>query len=97
MSLFRRLFGKRPETFPGPKDRDWRALVPQSVNPVPGDDIGRRRAVRSRLPVVLAVLFFALLGGLLWYVVDEGAAATPAAPGCCPWGRRGRGAYCSPL
>ena len=58
MSLFRRLFGKRPETFPGQKDRDWRALVPQSVNPVPGDDIGRRRAVRSRLPVVLAVLRF---------------------------------------
>ena len=81
MSLFRRLFGKRPETFPGQKDRDWRALVPQSVNPVPGDAIGRRRAVRSRLPVALTVLFFALLGGLLWYVVDEGAGATPAAEG----------------
>jgi hypothetical protein len=81
MSLFRRLFGKRPETFPGPKDRDWRALVPQSVNPVPGDAIGRRRAVRTRLPVALTLLFFALLGGLLWYVVDEGATTAPAAEG----------------
>jgi hypothetical protein len=81
MNLFRRLFGKRPETFPGPKDRDWRALVPQDVNRVPGDAIGRKRAVRSRLPVLLSVLFFAALGGLLWYVVDEGAGGGAAAGG----------------
>jgi len=81
MSIFRRLFGKRPETFPGPKDRDWRALVPQDINRVPGDAIGRRRAVRSRLPVVLAVLFFATLGGLVWYVIDEGAGIPAATAG----------------
>jgi hypothetical protein len=81
MNLFRRLFGKRPETFPGQKDRDWRSLVTQDVNRVPGDDIGRRRAVRSRLPVVLTILFFAALGGLLWYVVDEGAGVPAVAEG----------------
>jgi len=81
MNLFRRLFGKRPETFPGPKDRDWRTLVPQDVNRVPGDAIGRKRAVRSRLPFVLSVLFFAALGGLLWYVVDGGATGPVAGAG----------------
>jgi len=81
MNLFRRLFGKRPETFPGQKDRDWRALVPQDVNRVPGDDIGRKRAVRSRLPTLLSVGFFIALGGLLWYVVDEGVPGTAPAAG----------------
>jgi hypothetical protein len=50
MGLFDNLFRKRRDAFMGPADRDWRALVPQDVNRVPEGEIGRKRAVRSKLP-----------------------------------------------
>lgn len=79
MGFFDQLFRKRRDAFMGPADRDWRALVPQEVNRVPEGEIGRKRAVRSKLPTVLAVLFFATVVGVLWWAVDESVVASPAA------------------
>lgn len=79
MGLFDQLFRKRRDAFMGQADRDWRALVPQDVNRVPQGEIGRKRAVRSKLPAFLATGFFLLLAGLLWWAVDESVAAAPAA------------------
>jgi hypothetical protein len=78
MGFFDDLFRKRRDAFMGPADRDWRTLVPQDVNRVPAGEIGRKRAVRSRLPTALAVLFFAAVAGLLWWAVDETGGAAPA-------------------
>ncbi len=78
MGLFDNLFRKRRDAFMGPADRDWRALVPQDVNRVPEGEIGRKRAVRSKLPTVLAVIFFAAVVGVLWWAVDESATSAPA-------------------
>jgi hypothetical protein len=63
----------------GQADRDWRALVPQDVNRVPEGEIGRKRAVRSKLPTVLATGFFLVLVGVLWWAVDESVTGAPAA------------------
>jgi hypothetical protein len=79
MGLFDNLFRKRRDAFMGPADRDWRALVPQDVNRVPEGEIGRKRAVRSKLPTFLAAGFFVVLVGLLWWAVDESVTVTPAA------------------
>ena len=79
MGLFDNLFRKRRDAFMGPADRDWRALVPQDVNRVPEGEIGRKRAVRSKLPTFLAVGFFVVLVGMLWWAVDESVTATPTA------------------
>jgi hypothetical protein len=79
MGLFDNLFRKRRDAFMGQADRDWRALVPQDVNRVPEGEIGRKRAVRSKLPTFLAAGFFAVLLGLLWWAVDESTTAAPAA------------------
>jgi hypothetical protein len=78
MGFFDNLFRKRRDAFLGQADRDWRALVPQDVNRVPEGEIGRKRAVRSKLPTVLAVLFFAVVVGVLWWAVEESTAAAPA-------------------
>jgi hypothetical protein len=79
MGLFDNLFRKRRDAFMGQADRDWRALVPQDVNRVPEGEIGRKRAVRSKLPTVLAVGFFLVLVGVLWWAVDESVTGAPAA------------------
>ncbi len=79
MGLFEDLFRKRRDAFMGPADRDWRALVPQDVNRVPNGEIGRKRAVRSKLPTILAVGFFVVVVGVLSWAVDESVTATPAA------------------
>ena len=79
MGLFDNLFRKRRDAFLGQADRDWRALVPQDVNRVPEGEIGRKRAVRSKLPTFLAVGFFVVLVGMLWWAVDESVTATPTA------------------
>ncbi|MEK0437377.1 MAG: hypothetical protein RL444_1455 [Verrucomicrobiota bacterium] len=78
MGLFDSLFGRRRDAFRGQADRDWRALVPQDVQRVPSGELGRKRVVRSKLPTVAAVIFLGVLGALLWWAVDESAAA-PAA------------------
>ena len=77
MGLFDNLFRKRRDAFMGPADRDWRALVPQDVNRVPEGEIGRKRAVRSKLPTLLAAAFFVALVGVLWWAVDESVTAAP--------------------
>lgn len=79
MGFLDNLFRKRRDAFMGPADRDWRALMPQDVNRVPEGEIGRKRAVRSRLPTLLAVGLFVGLLGVLWWAVDESVAGTPAA------------------
>ena len=79
MGLFDNLFRKRRDVFMGPADRDWRALVPQDVNRVPEGEIGRKRAVRSKLPTVLAIGFFVVLVGVLYFAIEESVTATPAA------------------
>lgn len=79
MGLFDSLFRKRRDAFMGPADRDWRALVPQDVNRVPEGELGRKRAVRSKLPTLLAAGLFLVLVGLLWWAVDESVAGAPAA------------------
>lgn len=78
MNFFDRLFNRRRDAFRGQADRDWRVLVPQDVQRVPAGDLGRKRAVRSRLPLVLSIIFFCALGGLLWWAVDESTTVTPA-------------------
>jgi hypothetical protein len=78
MGFFDQLFRKRRDAFMGQADRDWRALVPQDVNRVPQGELGRKRAVRSKLPTFLGVLFFAAIVGVIWWAVDESAATTPA-------------------
>jgi hypothetical protein len=79
MGLFDNLFRKRRDAFLGQADRDWRALVPQDVNRVPEGEIGRKRAVRSNLPTFLAVGFFVVMVGMLWWAVDESVTSTPSA------------------
>jgi hypothetical protein len=79
MGLFDNLFRKRRDAFMGPADRDWRTLVPQDVNRVPEGEIGRKRAVRSKLPTILAVGFFVVLVGVLWWAVDESVTGAPSA------------------
>ena len=79
MGLFDNLFRRRRDAFMGQADRDWRALVPQDVNRVPEGEIGRKRAVRSKLPTVLATGFFLVLVGVLWWAVDESVTGAPAA------------------
>ena len=74
MNLFTRLrqfFSPRRDAFMGPADREWRQLIPQDVRRMPGDELGRKRAARSRLPLVLAVFFFATLGGIVWVSIDD--------------------------
>lgn len=74
MNLFTRLrqfFSPRRDAFMGPADREWRQMIPQDVRRVPGDVLGRKRATRSRLPLVLAVFFFATLGGIVWVSIDD--------------------------
>lgn len=74
MDLFTRLrqfFSPRRDAFMGPADREWRQLIPQDVRRMPGDELGRKRAARSRLPLVLAVIFFATLGGIVWVSIDD--------------------------
>ena len=73
------LFRKRRDAFLGQADRDWRVLMPQDVNRVPEGELGRKRAVRSRLPSALAAGFFVVLLGLLWWAVDESAVGAPVA------------------
>jgi hypothetical protein len=79
MGLFDNLFRKRRDAFMGQADRDWRALVPQDINRVPEGEIGRKRAVRSNLPTFLAVGFFVVLLGVLWWAVDESVGSAPSA------------------
>jgi len=79
MGLFDSLFGRRRDAFRGQADRDWRALVPQDVQRVPAGELGRKRVVRSKLPTLVAALFFGVLVALLWWAVDESAVAAPAA------------------
>jgi hypothetical protein len=79
MGLFDNLFRKRRDAFLGQADRDWRALVPQDINRVPEGEIGRKRAVRSNLPTFLAVGFFVVMVGMLWWAVDESVTSTPSA------------------
>ena len=74
MNLFTRLrqfFSPRRDAFMGPADREWRQLIPQDVRRMPGDELGRKRAARSRLPLVLAVIFFATVGGIVWVSIDD--------------------------
>jgi hypothetical protein len=74
MNLFTRIrqfFSPRRDAFMGPADREWRQLIPQDVRRVPGDELGRKRAARSRLPLVLAVIFFTTLGGIVWVSIDD--------------------------
>lgn len=74
MNLFTRLrqfFSPRRDAFMGPADREWRQLIPQDVRRVPGDELGRKRAARSRLPLVLAVFFFVTLGGIVWVSIGD--------------------------
>lgn len=74
MNLFTRLrqfFRPRRDAFMGPADREWRQLIPQDIRRVPGDVLGRQRAARSRLPLVLAVIFFVTLGGIVWVSIDD--------------------------
>jgi hypothetical protein len=79
MGLFDRLFRRRRDAFLGNENRDWRTLVPQEVSRVPEGNIGRKRAVRSKLPAALALLFFVSLVGLIWWAIDSSVAAAPAA------------------
>ncbi len=73
MGFLDRILGRRRDSYLGPADRDWRNLVPQDVNRVPADELGRRRAVRSRLPALLGLLVLVLLAGLLWIVLEDSA------------------------
>ena len=64
-------FSTRREVFKGPDNREWQKLIQQKVRRVPTDELGRRRAARSRLPVFLASAFFFALVGVIWFSVDE--------------------------
>jgi hypothetical protein len=78
MGFFDQLFRKRRDVYIGNENRDWRTLVPQEVSRVPEGNIGRKRAVRSQLPKVLAVFFFVGVAGLCWLAVSNSASSTPA-------------------
>jgi hypothetical protein len=80
MGLFDFLSGRRRDAYRGQADRDWRGLMPQDVQRVPGGELGRKRAVRSRLPSFLAAVFFCVVCGLLWWAVEEGGEAPAPAP-----------------
>ena len=74
MNLFTRLlrfFSPRRDAFMGQAARDWRQLVPQDVRRLPSDELGRQRVARSRLPLVLALICFAVVGGAIWFSVDD--------------------------
>lgn len=74
MNLLNRLlrfFSPRRDAFMGPADRDWRQLVPQDVRRLPSDELGRKRAARSRLPLVLALTCFAVVAAAIWVSIDD--------------------------
>lgn len=79
MGFLDSIFRKRRDVFLGQTNRDWRALMPQDIQRVPDGEIGRKRAVRSRLPAVSATLFLAAVVGLVWWAVEESSAPAPAA------------------
>ena len=79
MGFFEKYFGRRRPALRGGSDRDWRALVPQEVSRVPENDLGRQRVVRTRLPLVLSLLFFATLGAVIY--LSLGDSAPPASVG----------------
>lgn len=78
MGFLDNLLGRRRDAFRGPSDRDWRTLVPQDVNRVPENELGRKRAVRSRLPLVLSLLFFTTLAAIIYLALEETAPAARA-------------------
>lgn len=64
-------FSQRREVFKGSDNREWQKLIQQNVRRVPTDELGRRRAARSQLPVFLATFFFVALVGVIWFSIDE--------------------------
>lgn len=79
MGFLDHLLGRRRDAFRGPSDREWRTFIPQDVSRVPENEIGRKRAVRTRLPIVLSIVFFATLGGIIYLSLDENAPAVRSA------------------
>jgi hypothetical protein len=78
MNFFQRIvrfFSPRRDAFLGPENRDWRKLIRQDVRRLPTDDLGRKRAARSRLPMVLALLFFGTLISIIFLSLGENPTA----------------------
>ncbi len=75
-NFFKKLFGQRRDAFMGPETHDWRTLIAQDVKPTLGDNLARKRVVRSRLPLVLALGFFLVLGLVIWVSIDESTTET---------------------
>ncbi len=78
MGFFDQLFRKRRDAFLGNENRDWRTLVPQEVSRVPEGNIGRKRAVRSKLPTVLALMFFVGVAALVFWAIGSSTTDTPS-------------------
>jgi hypothetical protein len=80
LDFFKKFFGRRRDAYMGQESHDWRSMVPQNVSRLPGSGLGRRRAVRSRMPYVLTFLFFVGLAVVLWFSLDDATPENKAAP-----------------
>lgn len=75
-----RLFSPKRDAFLGPENRDWRQLIKQDVRTIPQDELGRKRAARSRLPVILTILFFLSVVVVICLSLEESTPASSSVP-----------------
>ena len=64
----------------GPENRDWRQLIKQDVRTIPQDELGRKRAARSRMPIILTILFFVFVIAVISLSLEEGTPASSSIP-----------------
>ena len=75
-----RLFSPKRDAFLGPENRDWRQLIKQDVRTIPQDDLGRKRAARSRLPIIFTILFFVFVIAIISLSLEEGTPTSTSIP-----------------
>jgi hypothetical protein len=75
-----RLFSPKRDAFMGPENRDWRQLIKQDVRTIPQDELGRKRAARSRMPIILTILFFVFVIVVISLSLEEGTPVSSSIP-----------------
>jgi hypothetical protein len=75
-----RLFSPKRDAFLGPENRDWRQLIKQDVRTIPQDELGRKRAARSRMPIILTILFFLFVIVVISLSLEESTPASSSIP-----------------
>lgn len=75
-----RIFSPKRDAFLGPENRDWRKLIRQDVRQIPTDELGRKRAARSRLPIIFTIIFFIFIVVIVSLSIEESVPASSTIP-----------------